>query len=132
MRFEWDEDKRIANLKEHGIDFVDAEVVFAGPTYTFEDDRLAYDEQRFITLGLLRGIAVSICHTERGDVIRVISFRKATSHEEAILYQNIRDQLPAPSPDEGRRYRPDRGAPRGKRKAHRKGHRKKRPKGRAP
>jgi len=41
MRFEWDEAKRLQNLKDHGVDFVDARKVFAGPTFTFEDDRLS-------------------------------------------------------------------------------------------
>ena len=58
MRFEWDEAKRLQNLKDHGIDFVDAHKVFAGPTFTFEDDRLRYQEQRFVTLGLLNGIGL--------------------------------------------------------------------------
>ena len=44
MRFSWDEKKRRLNLKEHGFDFVDAPRVFEGPTFTFEDDRLANDE----------------------------------------------------------------------------------------
>ena len=43
MRFEWDEAKRQQNLKDHGIDFVDAPKVFAGPTFTFEDDRFTYE-----------------------------------------------------------------------------------------
>ena len=72
MRFEWDEAKRLQNLKDHGVDFVDAYKVFAGPTYTFEDDRLRYQEQRFVTLGLLDGIPVSLAHTETDDVIRPI------------------------------------------------------------
>ena len=42
----WDEEKRRANLRKHGFDFVDAEEVFDGRTYTYEDDRLAYREQR--------------------------------------------------------------------------------------
>ena len=38
-------------------------VVFEGMTYTFEDDRFSYSEQRFVTLGLLAGIPVSVVHT---------------------------------------------------------------------
>jgi uncharacterized DUF497 family protein len=38
------------NLKDHGFDFADAGEVFAGPTFTFEDDRFHYAEQRFVTL----------------------------------------------------------------------------------
>jgi uncharacterized protein len=56
MRYEWDEAKRTSNLKEHGFDFADAEAVFAGLTATYEDDRFIYAEQRFVTLGLLRGL----------------------------------------------------------------------------
>jgi uncharacterized DUF497 family protein len=41
----------MSNLRDHGFDFRDAHRVFAGPTYTFEDDRLDYDEERFLTLG---------------------------------------------------------------------------------
>ena len=85
----WDSQKRRSNLKTHHIDFVDAEKVFAGPTFTFEDDRFAYGERRFVTLGLLKGIPVSIVHTENEDEIRVISFRKATPNEAAILFENI-------------------------------------------
>jgi len=91
MRFSWDERKRRRNLKEHGLDFVDAPRVFEGPTFTFEDDRFAYDEQRFVTLGLLAGIAVSIVHTEMSSQIHVISFRKATRNEETILFKHLQD-----------------------------------------
>lgn len=91
MRFTWDERKRNANLRDHGFDFADARLVFDGPTVTYEDDRLAYGEQRFITLGFLRGIAVSIAHTETPDRIRVISFRRATRHEEIFLFKNLQD-----------------------------------------
>jgi uncharacterized DUF497 family protein len=89
MRFTWDERKRKANLRNHKLEFVDAFRAFQGPTATYEDDRFAYGEQRFITLGLLDGIAVSIAHTESTDQIHVISFRRATGHEEAFLFQSI-------------------------------------------
>ena len=91
MRFSWDERKRRRNLKEHGLDFVDAPSVFEGPTFTFEDDRFEYDEQRFVTLGLLAGIAVYIVHTETSSQIHVISFRKATRNEETILFKQLQD-----------------------------------------
>ena len=91
MRFSWDEKKRRSNLKDHGLDFVDAPRVFEGPTFTFEDDRFAYGEQRFVTLGFLADIAVSLVHTETPSRIHVISFRKATRHEEILLLQNLPD-----------------------------------------
>ena len=76
-------------LQKHGFDFADAEQVFEGVTYTFEDDRLAYREQRFVTLGLLREIVVSIVHTEEGDHIHIISMRKATKREREIYFESI-------------------------------------------
>ena len=91
MRFTWSERKRAANLQEHGLDFVDAPRVFEGLTFTFEDDRFAYGEQRFITLGLLAGIPVSVAHTETEDEIRVISFRKATKREAHLYFREIED-----------------------------------------
>ena len=89
MRFTWSEAKRRANLKTHGLDFLDAPRVFEGPTFTFEDNRFRYGEQRFVTLGLRSGIPVSIVHTESPKGIRIISFRKATKHEQAIFFQSI-------------------------------------------
>ncbi|MCZ7564523.1 MAG: BrnT family toxin [Burkholderiales bacterium] len=91
MRFTWRESKRRKNLKDHGLDFVDAPRVFEGPTFTYEDNRFAYGELRFVTLGLLAGIPVSIVHTETRNEIHIISFRKATKREEEILFRGIQD-----------------------------------------
>ncbi|HYU33129.1 MAG TPA: BrnT family toxin [Thermoanaerobaculia bacterium] len=82
MRFEWDEEKRAANLRKHGIDFVGVEAVFGGFTVTTEDDRWSYGEQRLVTFGVLEGRIVAVVHTESTRVIRVISIRKATRSEE--------------------------------------------------
>jgi hypothetical protein len=89
MQFEWDEDKRLANVRKHGIDFLDVASVFEGDTVTIEDDRFDYGEQRFITLGLLKGRVVVIVHTERGGVTRIISVRKATKYEEISYFEQI-------------------------------------------
>ncbi len=91
MEFSWSDRKRLANLRAHGLDFVDAARVFEGVTFTFEDDRFSYGEQRFVTLGLLSGVVVSIVHTESDDEIRVISFRKGTKREEALYFAQIQD-----------------------------------------
>jgi uncharacterized protein len=91
MEFTWSEAKRASNLKKHGLDFVDAPSVFEGVTFTFEDDRFSYDEQRYVTLGLLAGIPVSVVHTESDHEIRIISFRKATSREAQIYFDEIKD-----------------------------------------
>ena len=91
MEFTWSEVKRATNRKAHGLDFVDASSVFDGVTYTFEDDRFSYGEQRFVTLGLLAGIPVSIVHTETEHEIRIISFRKATNREAKIYFSEIQN-----------------------------------------
>jgi len=64
VSFEWDEAKRRSNLRRHGIDFADLAEVFAGDPFTILDDRYDYSEERFSTLGLLRGRVVVIVHTE--------------------------------------------------------------------
>ena len=89
MRFTWSDAKRKLNIEQHGFDFVDAARVFAGRTYTYEDDRFDYSEQRFVTLGILDEFVVSIVHTETSRVIRIISLRKATKYEQAIFFKNI-------------------------------------------
>ena len=91
MRFTWDEVKRRDNLKEHGFDFIDALEVFEGPTFTFEDERFVYLEQRFVTLGFVGGIPVSVVHTETAARIHIIFFRKASRNEKAILFENIQN-----------------------------------------
>jgi len=91
MEFTWSEAKRAANLKAHGLDFVDAPRVFEGVTFTFEDDRFSYGERRFVTLGLLAGVPVSLVHTETDHEIRVISFRKATNREAQIYFSQVQN-----------------------------------------
>lgn len=55
MRYTYDPKKRVANLKKHGYDFKHApQVIESAASVTFEDRRFDYDEQRFITLGMLR------------------------------------------------------------------------------
>jgi uncharacterized protein len=87
--FTWDEAKRRANLRKHGIDLVDAPKIFQGLTFTAEDDREAYGERRFLTLGLLEDQVVSVAHTERRDGIRIISIRKATKYEARFYFSQI-------------------------------------------
>ena len=91
MEFTWSKTKRATNIKAHGLDFIDAQTVFEGMTYTFEDDRFSYGEQRFVTLGLLAGITVSVVHTENQYEIRIISFRKATKRESQIYNNEIQN-----------------------------------------
>jgi uncharacterized DUF497 family protein len=89
MHFDWDEAKRFANLRKHGLDFLDAVTIFEGITVTVLDDRYDYGEIRYLSLGLLKGHVILVVHTEQDDVIRIISVRKATKYEEARYFEEI-------------------------------------------
>ena len=65
------------------------EVVFEGPTFTYEDDRYNYAEQRWVTLGFLKGLFVAIAHTETQSEIRIISMRGGTKYEQSIFFENL-------------------------------------------
>ena len=90
-KFEWDETKRKSNIKKHGIDFVDAPMIFDGYTLSIEDDRHDYGEDRSVTFGILNGRVVAVVHTESEDLIRIISIRKATQHEKKEYLSQISD-----------------------------------------
>jgi uncharacterized DUF497 family protein len=87
VRYEWDERKRLLNVRKHGIDFVDCPVVFEGLDAFTMEDRREYGERRFLTFGWLRDHLVVIAHTERNGTIRIISARKATSNEQRLYFQ---------------------------------------------
>ena len=88
MEFTWHEKKRQSNLRKHDLDFAQAHRVFDGAIFTFEDIRFEYDEQRFVTIGLLDDVVV-IVHTETVEVIRIISMRKANKYERERYFKNI-------------------------------------------
>ena len=77
MMLTFDPAKRAATLADRGLDFADAEQVFAGLVFEFPDDRFDYDEERIITVGLLAGRMVVIVWTRREQDRHIISMRKA-------------------------------------------------------
>jgi hypothetical protein len=92
MEFTWDPQKRDSNLRKHGSDFTDAEEVFRGAVFSFEDRRFRYGEQRFIALGLLRDTVMLIAYTEPDETsIRVLSMRKANKNEQQTYFANLSD-----------------------------------------
>lgn len=88
MQFVWDDEKRLANLSKHGLDFADAEQVFSNPLVVFEDMRASYGEQRMVAIGMLQALIVVVVHVDANDIIRIISMRKATRNETDIYYRN--------------------------------------------
>jgi len=85
IKFEWDSRKASANEKKHGISFEEARTVFFDENAKLIDDPDHSDEEeRFVLLGLsssLRVVLVCHCYSEEGNVIRIISARKASAHE---------------------------------------------------
>ena len=80
-RFEWDEEKTLANRRKHGIGFEEAATIFDGPVFSLEDEGDG-DEIRERSYGLIGGVAVAcVIHTDRNDTTRIISARKATPNE---------------------------------------------------
>lgn len=85
LRFEWGPKKAVANLRKHSVSFDDAQTVFADENAKLIDDPDHSDEEdRFVLLGLsssLRLLVVCHCYRSEGNVIRIISARKAEGHE---------------------------------------------------
>lgn len=87
MQFEWDRDKARANLVKHGVDFETAKTVFLDQAALVELDDRYPDEDRWRIIGLAQGRVLFVVFTERDDhVIRIISARKATKHEERTYF----------------------------------------------
>lgn len=92
MPFEWDKAKNALNIRKHGIDFADAKDVFNHPMLALLDDREDYGESRWIAIGYIHTLVGVVIYTERvGDVIRIISARKATKNEEYRYEQAIKN-----------------------------------------
>ncbi len=85
LRFEWDERKAEVNAKKHGVRFEEARSVFVDERAKLIDDPdHSADEDRFVLLGLsgaLRLLLVCHCYRVDGNVIRIISARKASAKE---------------------------------------------------
>jgi uncharacterized DUF497 family protein len=82
MRIAYDPRKRDATLRDRGLDFLDAEKVFAGRTYTKQDRRISYGELRLQTIGFLNDRMVMVVWTPRADARHIISMRKCNDREQ--------------------------------------------------
>jgi uncharacterized protein len=89
MAITCDPAKRDRTLRERGLDFEDAEAVFAGRVLEREDDRRNYGEVRIITIGFLRDRMVVLVWTRRGNDRHMISMRKANEREKARYGQEF-------------------------------------------
>jgi uncharacterized protein len=87
VRITYDPAKRDKTLEERGLDFDEADELFAEPTLTIVDVREDYGEDRFQTFGYLRGRLVMVAWTPRDEGRRIISMRKANEREQARFRQ---------------------------------------------
>ncbi len=88
MKFEWDEQKAGINLAKHGVAFEAAKGVFRDPFALAEFDRDEGAEERWRMIGLAQTGILFVVFTERsGGVIRIISARRATRHEQDRYYR---------------------------------------------
>jgi uncharacterized DUF497 family protein len=91
IAFEWDQAKSDTNSKKHGVSFEEARTVFYDENaIRFFDPDHSDEEDRFILLGMsykLRTLVVCHCYRKNDSVIRIISARKATKHEEKSYWR---------------------------------------------
>ncbi len=94
MHFEWDENKNAQNRQKHGISFEEAQEIFNGIILTSIDDRFDYEEIREISIGAIQGvIIVTVAHTDRSGIIRIISAPKATLKERQKYYDYLSEKI---------------------------------------
>ncbi len=91
---DWDENKRIANLANHGVDFRDLGLPNWSKALVFEDMRRDYGEQRLIAMGRIGPRLHVVVYVERNGERRYISARKANSRE--IAYYEKQAGSPEP------------------------------------
>jgi len=83
MEFEWDRKKAERNYARHKVSFDEAVTVFYDRlSATFDDPDHSIGEQRFITVGFSsRERLLVVSHTDKGNTIRIVNARPATTRE---------------------------------------------------
>jgi uncharacterized DUF497 family protein len=82
LDFEWDDDKALRNLTKHRVSFAVASEVFNDPFAVDTEDRsLDYGEARRRIVGFVSGVYLAVIYTERNEIIRIISARRASRAE---------------------------------------------------
>ncbi|MBC7985335.1 MAG: BrnT family toxin [Sphingomonadaceae bacterium] len=89
MEISFDPDKRTKNLQRHGLDLADAAQLLSRPCVELPDERFDYDEDRWVSVGLLDRRVVVCVWADWGNVHRVISLRRATANEQDWYFREI-------------------------------------------
>ena len=86
MKIEWDPIKARLNLRKHGVPFEEAATALSNPmAVTGPDPDHSRYEEHYITFGVSeRGRLIVVSHTEEGEIIRIISARKASKGEQEL------------------------------------------------
>lgn len=79
--FEWDDQKAALNLAKHGVSFIDATYAFLDDAALDFADELHQDRLILLGVSITSGLLYIIYAERAGDVVRIISARKATKHE---------------------------------------------------
>jgi uncharacterized protein len=89
MRFEWEDQKALANLAKHGVSFGEATEVFYDPNAVEQyDAEHSLGESRFVIIGLSSRRLLYVIYAERtADIVRIISARKANKSEHTFYEQ---------------------------------------------
>ena len=89
LKFEWDEVKRQKNINGRGLDIaVLAPLVLADPNVVIEqDNKLDYDEDRFLAYGMADGLRLCVCFTLRKEVVRLITIFKLNKKDWEKCYE---------------------------------------------
>jgi len=89
----WDEAKRLANLRKHGLDFADAGEVLES-RYRLDVQELREGVLRVLSISYARGFlaVLTVVHTDRDGMARVISFRRASREEREAYDVWLEDQ----------------------------------------
>ena len=81
-RVQWDEAKRASNLLKHGLDFLDVVLVLDSP-YRLDVETVRRGEARTQSFAYVFDVltVLTVVHSTRGGVLRIISFRPASEEE---------------------------------------------------
>ncbi|NOX64170.1 MAG: BrnT family toxin [Chloroflexi bacterium] len=88
VRFEWDADKALMNLRKHGVSFELACEVFFDPFFLIVKEDIIEGEVRNAIVGLTTSWQLLyVVYVTRNDAIRIISARR-TTRKEQLEYEN--------------------------------------------
>jgi hypothetical protein len=93
VQYEWEDRKAASNLRDHGIDFMDAIAALEDPNRLEDIDmRFPYGEERVQVIGMAQGRTLFVAITMRSEeVCHIISARRATRHEQDRYYAGVRE-----------------------------------------